>query len=124
MLPQPHLVYIQVHQNRFRVYWPVEDKQYGVESGAPFSSSHLAVGNIDVAAKQLKQAIDHGVPASIFRKPIIAVIQQCHFSDEPLTEVEKVVLIELSRAAGAQQVYVWQQEPLTQEQLLAKRYFQ
>jgi rod shape-determining protein MreB len=113
-------IYVQVEKDAF-VFLHVQSGNKHKATGN-FSNPRLAIAHFNPANEALRQGISVVYPKSFFQaSPTIVMHQMCN-NEGGLCEIELRILKELALGSGARQVYIWQGNPLTNEQLLNKTY--
>lgn len=115
-------VYVQIKQNTFNLFHVQNNRQAQIQAPSPFATKRLAIGNFNSAELTLKKGLDQVYPKSLFRVSPVVIMHQLYLSEGGLCEVEERILRELAVVTGARQVYIWQGETLSKDQLLGKVY--
>lgn len=113
-------IYIQVEKD-FVKFFHVNSGRHSTVHGL-ISNQRLAIAHFMVAVESLKSGIDEVYPKSFFRAAPVIVMHQIYNAEGGLCEIEERILREVALSAGAKQVFVWQGQPLTSDQILSKAY--
>jgi rod shape-determining protein MreB len=115
-------IYVQITKNAFNLLHVQSDKQSHISAAQPFSTERMGVAHFQVAEATLNKGFQQIYPKSFFNISPFVVMHQLYQAEGGLCEIEVRILKELALGAGARQVYVWEGEPLSREQLLRKVY--
>jgi len=115
-------LYIQIHSNQFTLLDVDSGRQQSIQSPKPFSNQRLAIADFSEADKTLRAYVKEFYDEKLFKPSPIVVMHQRVKTEGGLSEVEERILKELGLSAGGRQVYVWQGEELSLQQLRDKKY--
>lgn len=115
-------LYVKVGENSYILYDAETDrrKEYIPQQG--FSNTRLAVSNFMWAEKTLKDAVNDFYDVGLINPSPKIIMHQTAKIEGGLGEVELRILRELALSSGAREVYVWQGNELTKDQILNGQY--
>ena len=127
------LLYVQLYKNKIYVRNLTTGQMNQVDG--PFSHPRMVVSDFYTAAKLMQQAIAATMPKSLVPRGLEMVVQVMELAEGGLAHIEERTLRELCLCAGnnaldslywwrgfiikgSVSVYIWQGNPLTDEELL------
>ena len=110
-----HKIYLQVFRNKIVAIDLLTGKRTIEQAVEPYSSTRQTIGNFNNANATLKNALKNlGIKKSFLATK--AVIQQMEGTEGGLSDIEKRALREIAELAGADKVYIVEQDRVMSDQ--------